>query len=58
MYIVLFFFNSEKLSVFFGTGPVGELGGAVGPEIGCVKHWVVVGITGACWDMCLDITRH
>ena len=36
---------------------VGELGGAVDPEIGCVMHWVVVEATGACWGVRLGIRR-
>ena len=50
-YIVLLFFNSSLGYRFFYMAPVGDLGGAVDPEIGCVMHWVVVETTGACWDM-------
>ena len=37
-YIVLFFFNSNIRYVFFYMAPVGHVGVAVGPEIGCTMH--------------------
>ena len=37
--------------------PVGHLGAAAGPEIGCTMHWVVVETTEACWVMRLCIMR-
>ena len=46
-----------KTYVFFNTGPVGDLGGAVGSESGCAMHWVVVGTSRACLDIRLGIGR-
>ena len=37
--------------------PVGDLGGAVGPEMGCAVYWLVVGTSGACRDIRWDIRR-
>ena len=58
--IVLFFlillFHS-KTCVFFGTWPVGGLGGAVLSESDCMMHWVVVGTSRACLDIRLGIGR-
>ena len=55
--IVLFFFNDRFGYVFFYMRLVGDLRGAVDPEIGCVMHWVVVEATGACWGVRLGIRR-
>ena len=44
LYIVLIFFKDTFGYVFFGTGSVSDLGGAIGPEIGFVIHLVVIGL--------------
>ena len=43
---------------FFATGPVGDLGDAASPEVGCAMYCAEVGTSGACRDMRLDVRRH
>ena len=60
MDIVLYFLKSTFTCVkcvFFDTAPVRDLGGAVGPDIGCETHCVVVGTTEAYCNMCFGIRR-
>ena len=53
----MFFFKSTFACCFLDTAPVTDLGGAVGPDIGCETHCVVVGTTEAYCNMCVGIRR-
>ena len=49
--------SGAKSCGFLGTAPVRDLGGAVGPDIGCETPCVVVGTTEAYCNMCFGIRR-
>ena len=53
----MIFFNGNFGYFSFVLNPVGDIGGAVCPEINYVMHWVVVWTPGACCDMRLSIRR-